>query len=645
MYIYRGVLDYLPYAAKATFCLVVEDGGFRLGTGIRAFWKWTSNPGSDEAANYLSCGTIDRVELREKPSMSSVFGIFYDLDYPFDIIVGDDLEQLRLMMYQFPKSRSDCHCVANFTVRRIYCARTVVPSYDASRELPMIRYYSISNWRGYLFGIIVPDIIATGRPIWVATEDDEHWYHTGTTMTVVSEDTDKFIVGLNICHRYAKLELWKNSDQWAWIEWKDEQGASTTSSNILATADVAAPGRAPLSASAKSPDVHLILPSQDARLHSLRPIPVAMDNNRVSQLTSASPADEDANLLVLEKASTIHNDTKDAVFCTLAASGNSTKGKVLATIGAGLSVLGMIPLGVFAMPVAAIGVLLAGVGVVDAYNDADADLKTMLFPNERMTRVSSGGLLGTNNNDVLFMYVKIERDVLYLRAGYKEKIGEGLFRLSALRSEDGVVSTIFQIGWTELAGQYIEACKLVKLPQLVPLYAKSSDIPTLSKEVSYANISDGQIILDQAGEEAIYDTLNSSPRDNEDLFTWRDGEVNSVVLHAYRPGVKRRHEVIRVPGSRVFVLRLTGCWIDVDSEFKRSSMSGPSMDQPSVLKLMGRRFAGYAAYSWSHRNSPFAFTKENLLGAKVKYNHKEDSYVYIVCSGYMPWQRVAKDKP
>lgn len=144
MYIYR-VLDYPPFARYTTFHLVVEDGGFQLGAGIRAFWKWTSDAGSDGAVDKLTWGTVDRVDLQEKPSMTSTFGIFYDLYYPFDIIAGDDLSNLHLIMYEFPKSSSDCRVVAEFDVRHVYSARTVVPDYNASRNLPTIRYYALAT--------------------------------------------------------------------------------------------------------------------------------------------------------------------------------------------------------------------------------------------------------------------------------------------------------------------------------------------------------------------------------------------------------------------------------------------------------------------------------------------------------------------
>lgn len=108
------------------------------------------------------------------------------------------------------------------------------------------------------------------------------------------------------------------------------------------------------------------------------------------------------------------------------------------------------------------------------------------------------------------------------------------------------------------------------------------------------------------------------------------------------PGVSRWHDVIRLPKSRVIVLRLQRCWIDVDDDKKRSSMVTPRTSESDVLQLMGARFSGYEAYSWSYNNSPFAFTKENLVGAKVKYNNNNNSYVYIVYSSLLPWQRVAK---
>ncbi|KAH7320693.1 hypothetical protein B0I35DRAFT_500874 [Stachybotrys elegans] len=651
MYIYRGVLNYPPFASNTTFHLVVEDGGFRLGAGIRAFWKWTSNAGSDGAVNKLACGTVDRVDLQEKPSMTSTFGIFYDQYYPFDIVAGGDLKNLHLIMYEFPKSNSGCHVVAELDVRCVYSARTVVPEYNASRNLPTIRYYALGYWGSYLFGMIVPDIIATGRPIWVAAEDDKYWYDLGATMTLVSEDTEKFTVSFTVYGYYAKMKLWKNSDYWECVEWRVKQATDTArASNITAMVDMVALSHgSPLSPVAKSVDGQKLLPSRDADMLSVRPIPatnIAVSNtgaaNHIQHLRAASTqaassgaaADDASNEDTpwFGKTTTIVNNTSITIFCTLEDSGNTTKGKVLAGIGAGLAVMGMMPLGEFAMPVAAIGVLLSSVGVLDAFNDAAADLKMLLFPNETMT----------GNNDVLFMYVEIESDTLYLRVGYEEKVGEGRFLLSELKNKGGVVTTIFQIGWTDFSDKYIQACKLLRLPQLVPLYDKAADVAALSKEVSYADVSDGQMILDAEGNEALFNTLNSSPSYNTEMFTWQKGEVSTVLLHAYRPGVTRWHDVIRLPKSRVIVLRLQRCWIDVDNDKKRSSMTTPRTSESDVLQLMGARFSGYDAYSWSFNNSPFAFTKESLVGAKVKYNNDDNSFVYIVYSSLLPWQRVAK---
>ncbi|KAI1750672.1 hypothetical protein F4782DRAFT_548451 [Xylaria castorea] len=229
-----------------------------------------------------------------------------------------------------------------------------------------------------------------------------------------------------------------------------------------------------------------------------------------------------------------------------------------------------------------------------------------LFPSKAMTRVSSGGIPGTRNNDVLFIYIEIESDVLYLRVGFKEKISEGRFPISGLKRKDGVATTVFQVEWSVFSGKYIQACEV---------------------EVSYANVSDGQMILGQAGTETVYNTLNSSPPNNTEKFTWRDGEVSAILLHAYCPGATRWHDVIRVRKSRVIVLRVRRCWINVDKDKKRSSMAGPLTAELSVLDLMGARFAGYTAYSWSSSNSLFAFTKEKLVDAKIRYDHSDSSSV------------------
>lgn len=372
-------------------------------------------------------------------------------------------------------------------------------------------------------------------------------------MTLVSEDTEKFTVSFIVYNYYAKMELWKNRDYWKCVEWREKQATDTAqASNIVAMIDMMAlSDGSPLSPVSKSLHGQQVLPSQDADMHSVRPIPAT--NSAVFDIVvasgiqhlqvastlavSAAAADDTSNedTSWFGKTTTIVNDTEFAIFCTLEDSGNTTKGKVLASIGAGLAVMGMMPLGAFAIPVAAIGVLLASVGVLDAFNDAAADLKMLLFPNENMTRVSSGGLPGTSNNDVLFMYVEIESDTLYLRVGYDEKVGEGRFLLIGLKSKDGVITTIFQIGWTDFSDKYIQACKLLRLPQLVPLYDKTADVAALSKEISYADVSDGQMILDAEGNEALFNTLNSSPSNDTELFTWHKGEVSAVLLHAYRP--------------------------------------------------------------------------------------------------------------
>ena len=158
-------MDYEPYASYTAFFLVIEGGEFRLGANVRAFWSWTSNAGSDGAVNKLCCGNIDRVEVQDKPTTSNTYGIFYDLYYPFDIIVGDNTNTLNLIMYEHAKSSSNCHRVARLCVRRVYTARTKAPDYDASRALPIIRFYYPGYWNNALFDIIVPDSLANDRPI------------------------------------------------------------------------------------------------------------------------------------------------------------------------------------------------------------------------------------------------------------------------------------------------------------------------------------------------------------------------------------------------------------------------------------------------------------------------------------------------
>ena len=298
------------------------------------------------------------------------------------------------------------------------------------------------------------------------------------------------------------------------------------------------------------------------------------------------------------------------------------------------------------MPVAVYGVLLASVGALDAFNDATADLKTPLFPNEEMARSSTGGLPSTNNSDVTILFVEIKNDTLFLRMGYKEKLGAGTSRVSQLLREDGVFSTIFNIGWPDFDGKYIQPCKLVKFPRLVPVAFKAQDLTTLSQEVLYNKISDGQLLSDSSGTEALYDTLkDAASAGTTELLTWKTGEVNTILLHAYQSPDSRQRGVVRVPGSRVpgsrvFVLRLPRCWIDV-ADKKRSSMSTNRRAEDDVWDLMAKN-AGYAAYSWKVNALPFAYTADNLVGAKVKYNGDDNSHVYIVSNGIIPWQRVAK---
>src|SRR6185312_17257155 len=145
MYIYFGLMYYNPYAIYKAFFLVVETE-FRLGAQVRAFWQWTVDGQGNENQDKLCWETVNKVDDTNYPTGARTFGIFYDLYYPFDLVVDDDNNKIALTMYEYPKSDPNCREIANFDLSRVYSCRTTAADYNPVRALPVIRYYQLGYW-------------------------------------------------------------------------------------------------------------------------------------------------------------------------------------------------------------------------------------------------------------------------------------------------------------------------------------------------------------------------------------------------------------------------------------------------------------------------------------------------------------------
>lgn len=102
----------------------------------------------------------------------------------------------------------------------------------------------------------------------------------------------------------------------------------------------------------------------------------------------------------------------------------------------------------------------------------------------------------------------------------------------------------------------IKWAKLVKFDSLVPMYPSGATVTKMGDSVYY-EMKDGQILLFDDDFAATYNTLNdmSIASTKQDLFKFNSNK-NSILRHEYLSDASsRHHDIIRVPGSRMMVVR------------------------------------------------------------------------------------------
>ncbi|KAK0702803.1 hypothetical protein B0H67DRAFT_614114 [Lasiosphaeris hirsuta] len=354
--------------------------------------------------------------------------------------------------------------------------------------------------------------------------------------------------------------------------------------------------RPPALVRAADSDDIIVQPKAKRSWHSLR----TAENSRFGP--------ELSEFSLLRTVSKVVNNTGgdgQAIFCKLEESGTSVKGKVLAGAGMGLAMLGILPLGGFSTPVAIYGVLLAGVGLYDALNDASAEVERLLFPGQEMTRSTSGGIPIGDNNDLIITYAEIKDKVLYFRVGMKERV----------------------------------ACQFVKMTHLVPVLSPGASISQLSDDVLY-NLDDGQIVSDDGGTESIYDTLNATTSTNDVLFNFSANKVHATLIHAYIKDADRNHDVISIPSSNIVAVELKKAAISIGDAYRYSIKASlwAESDVYDCLKID----AGYIAYSWPWNSNVFGYKLDDLVeqSATVIATSDTKDRVYIATRGWLPWQRI-----
>ncbi|CAI2168622.1 15733_t:CDS:2 [Funneliformis geosporum] len=233
-------------------------------------------------------------------------------------------------------------------------------------------------------------------------------------------------------------------------------------------------------------------------------------------------------------------------------------------------------------PVAIIGTLFAGVGLYDALNDADVEVQRLLFHNEDMSRKTSGGIPINDDNDLTIMHVQIKNKMLTFRVATMTRVGENPIFLSSIIDQENLFTKIMEISWTKLENQVIQACKFVKISNLVPIDNAAQKLSDLSEESSYRDV-----ILFQ--------------------FT---NTINTILIHAYVANCTRNYDVITIPKSKLMVLKMTKCRIDIDDKYRTSFSTGGLSENKTYEMIM--KNGGYYAYSWRVGWPIFAYMLQDL---------------------------------
>jgi hypothetical protein len=672
MYIYIGWLDFGTYAVDEPFALVVETD-FTTGAAVRALWTWTKDSGGNEHVQTQCSGTVDLATTNTFNDTYS-FGLFYNRYYPFDITFQGDFSEGQATMYEYPKDDSKCYVVATFTLILAWTGREKAIDYYPARVLPSIQYFQ-GTYNNHLFAMILPDNLCdNGLVITLFSEDsgDTIWCPQ-SLMALTSQTTTKAIVEFTAGDYDTVMELDKDDDNWKCDSWSDNSSSDDDEDLAVASLKVKVKKQKKLGQKQKKlgqkqekigqkqtkqslnrefitrtkPKSHgkQISSSPSPPGKKLLPMP-SKQPNRFSLAVSSNYANN-MSAWPLDRVTTIiKNNADDPVFCTLRETTTGVQGKILAGAGAALALIGIIitnpELAAASIPVAIIGALLASTGLYDAFKPDQGPVKMLLFPKEIMSRTTSAGLPFDDANDLEMIREKIDGNFLRRYEGKKGSLGDSTYNLSTFILDASLWTQEQPYAFDSNKTITIKWAKLVKFDSLVPMYPSAT--MTTMGSADYYVVGDGQLVLTNNGSAATYNTLNdiAGASTGKDLFQF-DSNQKSILRHDFLTDASsRNHDIIRVPGSKLVVLRIKYCSIvgvqETDKNSIRRAPTNPTSESDVFAKMASD--SGYDLYSWTSSWPVFGYKMDKLGSATIQKTTDASNVVYIPATGWRPWREV-----
>jgi hypothetical protein len=643
MYIYMGTFQSRP-SESADPLVLVFDRDLTFGAKVWGCLRWSLAPDGQKDALVTYDGTVNREDKANSPTASITLGMFYDDNYPIDFVTDavDGKRRMRANIFQYPRTDPRCHVIIeNVKLERYYSGRTKSPDYNPFRALPPIRYFGPIVWNSMFIVVIAPDNICDGRQLCAIYQDtDGKWWRIFDDIIALDQDAISTTVQLDMVGFRAKMKLGKEEDKLTVLEWGGRSAALARGED---SEKFDAEGNSMLK---EDPDYRTAVSTlaEEARPSSRQQI-MSIDSAAAGSLEPDEHAAFDRQQVsfapIIGLTSRIRNDTDRAILCTLQESG-SARGKILAGVGMFMGFLGLLPLGPYGMPVGVFGAMLAGTGLLDALNEPEGPKNLLLFPGEEMARESTSGFFTGNGNDLVMTEVKIDRKRLVLRVGVKENLRDDTYRLAPLLADNSLFTELLNISWVGFDKKVIQACKLVKIPSLIPVHNFNRRLLGLSEEVEYG-LSDGQLILDNNGEpEALYDTLKGKPPSRGGILFRFDlaQKSNTTLFHANVKDGNRGYDVVNVgSSSEIVVLRISKCRIDGVTDRNRDVLGADaSVENGAYWEI--RKNAGYYAYSWAARSTVLAYRIGVMSNASIQFTGDPQNVVYIPIAGWLPWQRM-----
>jgi hypothetical protein len=662
MYVYLGWLNFKTYAVNEPFALVVETD-FSTGAAVRALWTWTVNSGGSKHQPTQCSGTVDR-GITDKFNDSYTFGLFYNRYYPFDVTFENNFKYGQVTMYEYPKDDPKCYVAATFSLTLVWTGREKASNYYPARVLPSIQYFQgIYNDR--LFAMILPDNLCdNGLIITIFSEDSGNsiWYPQ-SLMQLKSQTTTKATVGFSAGKYNAVMELNKDNDNWKCDSWSvsSNYGAAMASFKVMdknqKTQDL---DQAFITLRTKPESYGEQISFSPSHLGKIHPPMPSKEPNSFSLADSSDFADSSnfaisskhaihmsasSNFRSLDRVTTtIKNDTNDPVLCTLRETTTGVQGKILAGAGMGLALAGLATtypkLAALSIPAAVIGALLASTGLYDAFKPDKGPVRMLLFPNETMYRTTSAGLPFDDENDLEMFRQDIKNNFLRTLEGKKGSLGASTYNLSTFVQDSSLWTQQDPLALPSDKTFAIKWAKLVKFDSLVPMYSCSATMTKMG-DADYYVVKDGQLVLCYNGSAATYSTLNdiSSAWKGTDLFKF-DSNQKSILRHEYVTG--KNYDIIRVPGSRMVVLRIKYCSIvgvgERDKNSLRRVCTNPA-DESDVWRKIAYD-SGYDLYSWTSGWPVFGYKMDKLGSATIQKTSDASNIVYVPATGWRAWREM-----